>query len=172
MKLSAWTNSEELVYKSPAFQLDDEAAFGLRRAVVNADTLGTPLGGVGLRGATNFVTPPKWDTIYTGVFNLTEPPALPVLTVRVETDWFTHDSEFRYILQPGDSVGATATSPIGQVLFVPREELAVRDATPEEVAGFLATREQFNVDKSKDQRVTGYGALYSLLYRKRRRERA
>ncbi|HSP68930.1 MAG TPA: hypothetical protein VLN48_14480, partial [Bryobacteraceae bacterium] len=68
---------------------------------ISQDDMGTPAGAVTLRGAWNFQTPPGWDTVYTPVFNNIERPFAPMLVIRVETDWHVHDSEFRYVLQPG-----------------------------------------------------------------------
>src|SRR5581483_7969947 len=79
-----------------------EAIRALKDAlVVNVDT---PPGAVGLRGATDFLTPEGWDTVYTGVVNQPQPPHVPVLSVRVQTDWYAHNTEFRYLLQPGEGV--------------------------------------------------------------------
>jgi hypothetical protein len=79
-----------------------------------ANDLGTPAGAVTLRGAWNFQTPPGWDTVYTPIFNMIERPVAPMLVIRVETDWFVHDTEFRYVLQPGEAISASYNMPIGQ----------------------------------------------------------
>ncbi|HXP86085.1 MAG TPA: hypothetical protein VN841_15275 [Bryobacteraceae bacterium] len=73
----------------------------------------------------------KWDTVYTPIFNIIERPMAPALVIRVETDWFVHDTEFRYVLQPGETISASHNLPIGQLLFVPREEITLRDGTEE-----------------------------------------
>ena len=65
----------------------------------------------------------------------------PMLIVRVETDWFVHGTEFRYVLQPGEAISASHDMPIGQVLFVPRQEIALRDGTEEELAASLSAHE-------------------------------
>ena len=101
---------------------------------ISQDDMGTPAGAVTLRGAWNFQTPPGWDTVYTPVFNMIERPIAPMLVIRVETDWYVHDSEFRYVLQPGETISASHSMPIGQVIFVPREEITFRDGTEEEIA--------------------------------------
>ncbi len=101
---------------------------------ISQDDLGTPAGAVTLRGAWNFQTPQGWDTVYTPVFNMIERPVAPMLVIRVETDWYVHDSEFRYVLQPGETISASHSMPIGQVIFVPREEITFRDGTKEEIA--------------------------------------
>ena len=60
----------------------------LARTLIVPEDLGTPAGGITLRGATNFQTPPGWDTVYTPVFNMIERPFAPMLVIRVETDWY------------------------------------------------------------------------------------
>ena len=107
---------------------------------ISQDDMGTPAGAVTLRGAWNFQTPPGWDTIYTPVFNMIERPFAPMLVIRVETDWHVHDSEFRYVLQPGETISASHSMPIGQVMFVPREEITFRDGTEEEIAARTPNR--------------------------------
>src|SRR5215831_14908741 len=77
-----------------------EIAHLMPEMFVAQDDLGTPAGAATLRGAWNFQTPQGWDTVYTPVFNLIERPVAPMLVIRVETDWYVHDSEFRYVLQP------------------------------------------------------------------------
>ncbi len=57
----------------------------------------------------------------------------PMLVVRVETDWYPHDSEFRYVLQPGEGIAGAHNLPIGQVFFVPREEITMRACTDAEM---------------------------------------
>ena len=93
---------------------------------ISEDDMGTPAGAVTLRGAWNFQTPHGWDAVYTPVFNIIERPSAPMV-IRVETDWYVHDSEFRYVLQPGETISASHSMPIGQVIFVPREEITFRD---------------------------------------------
>ncbi len=57
-----------------------------------------------------------------------------MLVVRVETDWFAHQTEFRYVLQPGEGMSLNHTLPIGQMAFVPREEVTLGDGTADEKA--------------------------------------
>ena len=33
-----------------------------------------------------------------------ERPVAPMLVVRVETDWYAHETEFRYVLQAGEGM--------------------------------------------------------------------
>jgi hypothetical protein len=88
--------------------------------------MGTPPGAIALRGATNFRTPEGWDTVYTPIFNMIERPVAPMLVVRVETDWYAHETEFRYVLQAGEGMSVDHSIPIGQVMFVPREDVNLR----------------------------------------------
>jgi hypothetical protein len=128
------------------------------------DDLGTPAGAVTLRGAWNFQTPPGWDTIYTPVFNMIERPVPPMMVIRVETDWYVHDSEFRYVLQRGETISASHNIPIGQVMFVPREEITFRDGTAEEIAARHQSSLAFYDEKSKMKVKTPYGLEYSPHY--------
>jgi hypothetical protein len=148
----------------------DEALLVMRQFIV-PDDLGTPPGGVTLRGATNFQTPQGWDTVYTPVFNAIERPAPPMLVVRVETDWYMHETEFRYVLQPGEGISGQRTIPIGQVFFVPREEMTLRDCTEAELSAMKRADEEFSRGKSADQITTPYGLPYSPHYLKESRAR-
>ena len=47
-----------------------------------------------------------------------ERPVAPMLIVRVETDWYAHETEFRYVLQPGEGISGSHTMPIGQSVFL------------------------------------------------------
>ena len=91
-------------------------------------------------------------------------PVPPMLIIRVETDWYAHDTEFRCVLQPGEGINCAHTIPIGQVCFVPREEVTLRDGTPEELAAFAQTKEQFFREKAALKQTTGYGLEYSPHY--------
>ena len=114
---------EEVEFRKPI--ITDANAVSMARAFIAPQDLGTPAGAIALRGATNFRTPPGWDTVYTPIFNMIERPVAPMLVVRVETDWYAHDTEFRYVLQPGEGMSLSHTLPIGQVVFVPREEITL-----------------------------------------------
>ena len=61
-----------------------------------------------------------------------ERPVAPMLVVRVETDWYAHETEFRYVLQAGEGMSVDHSIPIGQVMFVPREEITLRAGTEAE----------------------------------------
>jgi hypothetical protein len=147
-----------------------EEASRIARVFIVPEDLGTPPGALSLRGATNFRTPPGWDTVYTSVFNMIERPIAPMLVVRVETDWYAHETEFRYVLQPGEGITASHSLPIGQVFFVPREEVTQRDATPDEIAEIEKAAEQFQKDKAATKITTPYGMPYSPQYLKQSRQ--
>jgi hypothetical protein len=128
------------------------------------EDMGTPAGGIALRGATNFQTPSGWDTIYTPIFNMIERPVAPMLVVRVETDWYAHETEFRYVLQPGEGITVQPSLPIGQVFFLPREEPTMRDCTPAEVEAIRKSQHEFAQHKAEAAQKTSYGLTYSPHY--------
>jgi hypothetical protein len=141
-----------------------EDALRFVRAFVVPDFFGTPQGAVTLLGATNFATPEGWDTVYTPIFNILERPIAPMLVVRVQTDWFPHQSEFRYVLQPGEGISGSHSQPIGQVLFMPRTEARLRDCTEAEVEEFRRARESYFEEKAQLKKTTRYGLQYSPHY--------
>ena len=161
-----WT--EELVYQDPKHKIGEEEIFRIRDSLFSAPNLGTAVpGSVPLRAATNFITPEGWDAVYSGVFNNLSVPCLPVLSVRVETDWFAFDSEFRYVLQAGDSIGAGPGDPIGQVFFVPRDSISLRKGTVEDSEIFQARFDKYQKEKRADHVQTPTGFKYSPVYQKR-----
>jgi hypothetical protein len=161
---------EEVVFKIADPPITKEGAIKMAGTFIVAEDLGTPTGGITLRGATNFKTPPGWDTVYCPVLNLIERPIAPMLVVRVETDWYPHESEFRYVLQPGESMSGTHNLPIGQVFFVPREEITTRECTEGEIAAIWAKRDEFLKEKAATKVTTRYGMQYSPQYIKQSRE--
>jgi hypothetical protein len=120
--------------------------------------MGTPPGAISLRGATNFQTSSGWDTVYTPIFNMIERPVAPMLVVRVETDWYAHETEFRYVLQAGEGITVDHSIPIGQVFFLPREEITMRACTTEELKAFEESRQEFKPSQGRGSS----GASYSL----------
>ncbi len=156
--------SEDVTMMVPATAESREAARMMFRMFIAVEDLGTPAGAATLRGAWDFQTPPGWDTVYTPIFNMIERPIAPMLIVRVETDWFPHDTEFRYVLQPGESISASHNMPIGQVLFVPRGEVTLLEATDEEIAGRSTSRQAFFDEKARVRQKTPYGLEYSPHY--------
>ena len=155
---------EKVTFGVPNPPLSHEEALTLARVFFVPEDLNTPAGAVSLRGATGFQTPAGWDTIYTPVLNMVERPSPPMLVVRVETDWFPHESEFRYLLQPGEGITGTHSMPIGQVVFVPREEVTLVDATSEEVAELRKRKDEYFAEKAKHKLTTRYGLQYSPHY--------
>src|SRR5436305_2100311 len=144
--------------------LTRDAALAVARVFLVPEDMGTPPGAIALRGATNFQTPAGWDTVYTPIFNMIERPIAPMLVVRVETDWYPHDTEFRYVLQPGEGIPGAHNMPIGQVFFVPRDEITMRDCTPEELAAIQKSKEEFFREKAAHKISTSYGLQYSPHY--------
>jgi hypothetical protein len=130
----------------------------------------SPAGGVGLRGAYHFITPEGWDTVYTGVMNELRRPVVPFLTVRVQTDWYLHGTEFRYVLEKGDSISASAHAPVGQVFFVPREEVSLSPISQREAARRLKEKNDYLGRKPQLAQHTNYGSYYDNQYRAEGRE--
>jgi hypothetical protein len=155
---------EEIAFTVPNPPISREEASRVARTFIVPEDLGTPPGALSLRGATNFKTPAGWDTVYTPVFNMIERPVAPMLIVRVETDWYAHETEFRYVLQPGEGISATHSMPIGQVFFVPREEITMRECSEEEVEALKQSAETFSREKAAFKLATPYGMEYSPHY--------
>jgi len=162
---------EEVTFevKNPPFSAEDAKSF--MRALIVPEDLGTPAGAVALRGATNFKTPERWDTVYTPVFNVIERPVAAALIVRVETDWYPHETEFRYVLQPGEGIPGAHSMPIGQVFFVPREEVTMRPCGTDELAEIHEARVKFFLEKAAHKISTPYGLQYSPHYLQQSRSR-
>jgi len=150
--------------------LSREAALAVMRVFLVPEDMGTPPGAIALRGATSFTTPQGWDTIYTPIFNNIERPVAPMLVVRVETDWYSHETEFRYVLQAGEGITVEHTIPIGQVLFVPREDVNLHEATAADISAFEEGRTEFAKKKSAAVQTTSYGLSYSPQYLRQSRE--
>lgn len=159
---------ELLVAKLP---MSPEACRIMMRIFIVPEDLGTPAGAVTLRGSTNFKTPEGWDTVYTSVLNNIERPVAPLLVVRVETDWYGHESEFRYVLQPGEGIPGARGNPIGQVFFVPRDPVTLRDCSEDEVADIRAARSEFATSKAATTLATPHGLQYSPHYARESRAR-
>ncbi|MSR35705.1 MAG: hypothetical protein EXR95_03530 [Gemmatimonadetes bacterium] len=162
---------QEVEFALPGLPIDSDGAIRMASAFVVAHDLGTPPGAITLRGATNFRTPPGWDTVYGPVVNQIDRPVAPMLVVRVETDWYVHESEFRYVLQPGEGVSGSHTMPIGQVYFVPREDMTLKEATEAQVAELHSSRDEFLREKAATKLTTRYGLQYSPHYARESRAR-
>jgi hypothetical protein len=87
-----------------------------------------------------------------------------MLIVRVETDWYMHETEFRYVLQPGEMLSGTQSQPIGQVFFVPREEVSLQVCDEEELAAIRRSQEEFAREKTAHKVTTSYGMSFSPHY--------
>jgi hypothetical protein len=161
---------EEVAFMSRKPSMSRDAALALARAFIVPEDLGTPPGAISLRGAWNFQTPTGWDTVYTSIFNMIERPVAPMLVVRVETDWYAHETEFRYVLQPGEGIPGGYNLPIGQVFFVPREEITMRDCNQDELAAIRKSKEEFFRDKAASKITTPFGLQYSPHYIRQSRE--
>src|SRR5215471_5938546 len=159
---------EEVTFVGPPM-LSREAALAVMRVFLVPEDMGTPPGAIALRAATNFRTPPGWDTVYTPIFNHVERPVAPMLVVRVETDWYAHETEFRYVLQAGEGLTVEHSIPIGQVFFVPREEITMRDCTEEELAAIRRSQAEFFEEKARSKISTPYGLQYSPHYSRQSR---
>lgn len=162
-------SKEEVTFQPGMPTTPTEVALHLVRRFIAVEDLGTPAGGVTLRGAWNFQTPSGWDTVYAPVFNAIERPVVPMLVVRVETDWFAHESEFRYVLQPGEGMSVEHSMPIGQVFFVPREPVTFRECSEEEVSAIRRSQGEFSREKAAQRIATTYGMPYSPHYLRKSR---
>lgn len=153
---------EDVEYRKP--ELTDQNAVNMAKAFVVPEDLGTPPGAISLCGAHNFRTPEGWDTVFLPIFNMIERPIAPMMVVRVETDWFAHQTEFRYVLQPGEGMSLSHTLPIGQVAFVSREEVRLVDGTAEEQAAFTQSIKDFFREKANHKVASPYGLQFSPHY--------
>ncbi|MBM3140560.1 MAG: hypothetical protein FJZ92_10280 [Chloroflexi bacterium] len=162
-------DAQDVRFVEPAAPIDENDALALFDALTT--NVNSPPGGIGIRGAYDFVTPEGWDTIYLGVLNEQQRPHVPTLTARVETDWYAQNTEFRYVLAPGDVLSAAGSAPVGQVLFVPREEMELHAASEEEVARFQEAGRRYWAERATKQRVTNFGALYTYHYRELQKAR-
>jgi len=147
---------------------DEAGARALLGAVLQG--VNTPPGTVGVRGTHDFATPEGWDTVYTAVLNDLQRPAVGVLALRVETDWLPHTTEFRYALETGDTLSLVGSGPIGQVFFVPREGVELRDASSTELKRFARLKREVDAEIARSLRRTRYGGAFSYEYDQRRRE--
>jgi len=94
-----------------------------------------------------------------------------MLVVRVETDWYTHETEFRYVLQAGEGITVSQAIPIGQVLFVPREDVTFRDSTEGEIEVLRSNLMTFYKEKTAAAQKTPYGLTVSPHYLRESRAR-
>ena len=162
---------QDVEFHIPDPPIDADGAIRMASVYWVSQDLGTPPGAITLRGASNFKTPAGWDTVYVPVLNMTERPVAPMLVVRVETDWYPHETEFRYVLQAGEGMSGSHTMPIGQVFFVPREEVTLRDCDEVEIEAIHNARIEFLKHKAASKLTTRYGLQYSPHYARESRNR-
>ncbi len=160
---------EEVTFMPGMPTTSPDVAVELMGRFVVGEDLGTPAGAITLRGGWNFQTQAGWDTVYSPVFNAIERPVAPMLVVRVETDWYAHESEFRYVLQPGERLSVEHSMPIGQVFFVPREPVTLRDCSERELSTIRQSQERFSDEKALLKVTTPYGLPYSPHYLRKSR---
>jgi hypothetical protein len=60
--------------------------------------------------------------------------------------------------------------PIGQAMFVPREQITIRDCTEHELADIHRSAEQFGRDKAAQTQATPFGLQVSPHYLRESRE--
>jgi hypothetical protein len=161
---------EDVSILSRKTSMNRNDALRLMRAFIVPEDLATPPGAVALRGATNFRTPQGWDTVFTPIFNMIDRPVAPMLVVRVETDWYAHETEFRYVLQPGEGISTAHNIPIGQVFFVPREEITMTDCSEQELEEIRRSKTEFVREKENQKIMTPQGLTYSPHYLRQSRE--
>jgi hypothetical protein len=161
---SAGMIREDVTFLTKPAVTDRDNALRIMRTFLVPEDMGTPAGALALRGAWNFQTAEGWDTLYAPIFNMVERPIAPSLVVRVETDWYVHDTEFRYIMEPGEGISGSSSMPIGQVIFVPREDILMRETTESELAAIKAQRAEFSHHKATIRQTTPYGLSYSPHY--------
>src|SRR6185436_11421906 len=71
---SLGTMKQEITFMNEKLPLSPETVMCLARTLTVPENLGTPNGGISLRGATSFQTPQGWDTVYMPVLNAIERP--------------------------------------------------------------------------------------------------
>ena len=101
--------------------------------------------------------PPGWDTVYTPVFNMIERPVAPMLVVRVETDWYPHETEFRYVLQPGEGIPGAHNCRSARCSSCRARRSPCAIAREEELAAIRRAEEEFSRDKAAAKVTTPTG---------------
>lgn len=121
------------VHIHPRADLDEAVVHELMSAMTTNVMPGTP-GQFGFLGAYNFITPEGWNTLCVGALNDPRPEGLPALNCFIESDWYPQSTEFRYAFKRGESLTWTHDTPIGQVIFVPRESVSLVEVSQDDVA--------------------------------------
>ena len=131
------TEQVEFLQETP---FSPDGARKMARIFIVPEDLGTPTGGITLRGATNFQTPEagtpstrRSSTTSSGQWRRCWSFASRPIGTRTRP-------EFRYVLQPGEVIPGAHNLPIGQVLFVPREPITFRDCNEEELAAIKQSK--------------------------------
>lgn len=148
---------------------DEWSAGALLEALLSG--VHAPPGTVGVRGTHHFITPEGWDTVFTGVLNDVQRPAVGVLSMRAETDWFPMETEFRYVLEKGDVLSIIGGGPIGQVLFVPRDEPRLLETSAPERDRFADSLLEHAMAGARATRVMAYGGAFTELYQEAQQAR-
>jgi hypothetical protein len=161
--------SHELIHRAPGLTLSDDEISTILEALMRPQSLWAPAGAVALRGAYDLRTPPGWDLIFTGVLNQPTPPRQFTFTSRVQADWYPCDSEFRYLLEVGEILSGSGRQPVGQAFAVPRQDLTLEAATPDDIAQFRSEQATFLAEKLTRKQTSATGLQYDTLYRERSR---
>jgi hypothetical protein len=122
---------------SPRADIDDTVVEQFMNATTTNVMPGTP-GQFGFLGTHNFITPEGWNTLCVGALSNPRPEGLPALNCFIETDWYPQLTEFRYAFKRGESLTWTHDTPLGQVIFVPRESVSFVEASQDDVARLRA----------------------------------
>ncbi|HJM88839.1 MAG TPA: hypothetical protein QF624_04325 [Dehalococcoidia bacterium] len=163
------TNSPEVTSIDAERGFDETSALELLDAV--AVDLNGPAGTFGLRGASNFITEDGWDCVYTAVFNEIARPAVPSMVTRIETDRVAHETTFHIALHRGEVMSAAGGGPIGQVFFIPREEVLIADGSPDEEQRFATVQREYWDERATKEKTTNYGATFTYQYRDHQKAR-
>ena len=83
--------------------LSRDAALAVMRVFLVPEDMGTPPA-PSLSAAPRTSRHPRAGTPCIRDLQHIERPVAPMLVVRVETDWYAHETEFRYVLQAGEGI--------------------------------------------------------------------
>ena len=75
------------------------------------------------------------------------------------------------MLQPGEGIAGAHNLPIGQVFFVPREEITMEPCTDAEIAILRESKATFSREKAENRVTTPHGLHYSPHYLRESRAR-
>jgi hypothetical protein len=125
--------NHEVLFIDEKADVDAELIGQLMGAMTTNVMPGT-VGQFGLLGAYNFITPEGWNSVCMGTINRPRADGIPVLNCLVESDWYPQNTEFRYGFKRGEFIQVTHDTPLGQVLFVPREAVQLVEVADEQAA--------------------------------------